>query len=216
MEEHFLGKHERGRGAAFGGMIAMVAVLWGCAAETVDDVALESTPLYRGTVYSIRPNEAPRSIGLPDGSRVEYSLSGLWVQPVVQVACIRGFCSDLDVDNVNKWEHQGGWVNLSLHVRSFAGVRTSSQYVASLRCVYANGDPAPAPYQEFGDESPRGYAAVKAGEATDVEIACRDFGPGSTHDDGWVTEASVDVSLHDYAEGDGVTAGNDPLDEPWD
>jgi hypothetical protein len=89
------------------------------------------------------------------------------------------------------------------------------RYRASTRCVCASGNPLPAPWRTFATEEHAGETWVEAGETQEIDLACTDFGPGSSFDGAWPVDVTVDVSLHDQEPGDPVDDSNDPLNDPW-
>jgi hypothetical protein len=103
---------------------------------------------------------------------------------------------------------------MKLRVQNGSSSTIRSRYKSRVTCVYASGNPLPAPWQTF-DEHHDGHVGTRAGETVEVDVGCMDYGAGSTFDSAWPVDASVDVSVHDSDATDPFDAPMDPLDGPW-
>src|SRR4051794_20451838 len=98
----------------------------GCVAATTEDVDLAANAIYRGTI-SLREGDT-RSISLPDGTSVEYSLvGGGWQRPVPVDFCPAGLCEgESDIANVEAWRMQYAFQTFSLRVVNRSSAPTTS------------------------------------------------------------------------------------------
>lgn len=188
-------------------VLAGLGLFTSCAAETPAEVGGSLNAVVRGSTTVLETGTT--SIGFPDGSQVEFSFHGNWIKPVLVQYCEVPFCTSLqDYDNVQAWREQRAYDSATLQIRNLTNVTTTTTFSALLSCVYANGNPLPAPMHTTGSEQQNGEATVQAGESQDVAIEC---GHGAYQADGaWVVGASIDVSVSDDTVGD--TQG--PVEDP--
>jgi hypothetical protein len=188
-----------------------------CVDDTDATVGEAVEPLYRGTLYSLSPGER-RAFRLPDGSSIEYEVvTGGEFRPVPVDSCDQPFCQSWDdIGNVDAWMNQWAFMFMKLRIRNRSPSAIHSRYKSLVHCVYASGNPLPAPWRTFGDEHHDGNVGTRAAETIEVDVGCMEYGAGSTFDAAWPIDGSVDVSVHDNEVADPFDAPMDPLDGPWD
>ncbi len=106
---------------------------------------------------------------------------------------------------------------MRLRVQNYSSTAIETRYKSRVDCVYASGNPLPAPWQTFDNESHDGEFWTTPGETEEFDVGCMDYGAGSTFDGAWPVDASVDISVHDTSgASDPFEDPTDPLENPWD
>lgn len=176
---------------------ALTLIVSACGIDEARTVDFTRAAVYRGSIHSLGVGDSD-SIALSDESRVEFQVVvNETFLPVPNSSCDIPFCSSFeDFNNSQLWDDEYAY-NLSLRIRNATATPTTTELHGTLDCVYASGNPLPAPWQSRGVEHQDSVQWVDAGEEIEVRLACLNFGPGSVFDGAWTTGATVDVDLFD-------------------